>query len=557
LEGKGRLGKGAITARYTATLEFDGQWLTTVTLKPAAGPVEIKAMRLEYGVTRESADYVLAPLVRPWKENRVEMDLFDVNDSSAATVWLTGLKTGLVFFTTTDGNWVYQPEKPNLLIARKEKRTEVTVLVIQSPVKLEKEATYTLGLTATPTKPQPPRHWNSGDHSWVWCTSALKYGMVLATKDPAQVKRDVDGLRKKGVTYCFQYSVPGILMGDYFEEYEQYWGPTWGIFKNDPIPEGPFVTYCYNTTGVDQVVWHTSRLAREFQIGIYFDCSGYGWCDNEAHGCGYTDSFGRRAKTSSLLGFRNLMKRIYKVAHQNGCLAFHHVHSRFQVPAHTFTDLWLPGEQYTGAMIGKWEHFYTRVVPQTDYLVEMNPVTHGASMIFLPEYARSGDYAGDKDFSRRASDDVRLAERLLTMLLVHDIEITGHYMCPKPGEKVIEIYRRLGIINRMDAHKPEARFTGYWDQPALKVADKGLWLSYYTFRNENRIVAVLSNPGLKDANAVLKINPRDFGLRAPLVIRDEYHDEEVKDWKTKGISMPAETFRILSIQNGVSPSKEK
>ena len=550
LEGQGRLGKGAIKARYTAKLEFDGQWLVTVTLEPAAGPVEIKAMRLEYAVARESADYVLAALTRPWEKDRVQLDIFNANDLSAGMFWLTGLKAGLVFFTTTDGNWVCPPEKPNVLIVRKDKRTEVTVLMIQAPVKLEKPAVYTLGMTATPTKPQPPRHWNSGDHTWVWCTAAFKYGMVLATKDPAQVKRDVEGLRKKGVRYCFQYSMPTILMGDQFDEYEQYWGPTWGIIKNDPISEGPWITFCPNSGGTEQVVWHTSKLAREFQIGIYFDCSAYGWCDNEAHGCGYTDSFGHKARTTSLLGLRGMLKRIYKVAHQNDCLTFNHNHSQFRVPAHTFTDLWLPGEQYCSAMAGKFEHFYTQVVPQTDYLVEMNPVIHGASMIFLPQYKRSANYAGDKDGARWCDDShAWLAERLLTMLLAHDIEITGHYMCPKPGEKVVEIYRRLGIISRMDEHKPAAIFTGYWDQPKLTVDDKGLLLSYYTFPGDNRVVAILSNPGLKEAKAALKINPRDFGLKEPLVIRDEYHAEDIKDWQAKGITMPPESFRILSIQS--------
>jgi hypothetical protein len=176
-------------------------------------------------------------------------------------------------------------------------------------------------------------------------------------------------------------------------------------------------------------------------------------------------------------------------------------------------------------------------------------VIHGASMVFLPEYGRSADFAGDKDWVRWCGESYTyLAERLLTMLLVHDIEITGHYMYPKPGEKVVDIYRRLGIINRMDAHNPEARFTGYWDRPKLKVADKGLWLSYYTFPNASRIVAILSNPGLKEEDARLEINLRDFGLKAPLAVRDEYRSEDLKDWQTKGIPMAPESFRILSIQ---------
>lgn len=560
LEGKGRLDNGKIKASYQARLEFDGQWLTTVVLEPGPQPVEIKSMRLEYAVPLESADYLLAPLVRPWKEDRILLDIFDkidaggdVSHTPTGSFWLTGLKTGLFFFTPTDGNWVYQPDKPNVRVVRGPKQAEVMVLLIHKPVKLEKAATYTLGLTATPTKRQPPRSWNSGEHHWIFQNGKWRSWISLVPGDPECLRRDLEAKKQKGTRFFYQYSCAGVITGDH--AYEQYWGPTWGAVGQNSggASEGDFVTFCVNSGGRELVIWQVENLARDFHVGPYFDMSGLAWCGNEAHGCGYTDSFGHKARSTQHLGFRDELKRIYKVAHKHGCWTFNHNHSMFRIAVHTFTDLWLPGEQYTTAMTGQWDHFYTQKVPRTDYLVEMNPFIHGATMVFIPEYGRSSEMAGEPDFERWGKEPYAwAAERLLTMLLPHDITYIGAYMCPKPGERVTEIFRQKGIVNRIDESRPAAVFTGYWDSPKIAVANPELLLSYYTVPKEPRVVAILSNPTLTEQVAKVKIRPEDFGLRAPLVFRDEYRGEDLKGWQGEGIRMPPESFRILNISGAIT-----
>ena len=156
--------------------------------------------------------------------------------------------------------------------------------------------------------------------------------------------------------------------------------------------------------------------------------------------------------------------------------------------------------------------------------------------------------AGEADFERWNKESYAWAtERLLTMLLPHDITWIGAYMCPKPGEKVSEILRQKGIISRIDESKPAAVFTGYWDSPKITPANPELLLSYYTVPKEPRVVAILSNPSLTEQVAKVKIQPADFGLQAPLVFRDEYRGEDLNGWDGEGIRVPPESFRILNI----------
>jgi hypothetical protein len=218
------------------------------------------------------------------------------------------------------------------------------------------------------------------------------------------------------------------------------------------------------------------------------------------------------------------------------------------MPAHIFTDLWFPGEQYSAQMAGKMEHFYTQL-PRTDYLVEMNPFLRGVSMVFLPQYGRSADLFGDKHtiVEWNSAPFAWASERLLTMLLPHDIEYSNAYMCPAPGIKVEDIFKRKGVIDPLDRKMPRAVFTGYWDNPKLAPGDPELLLSYYTFPGEPRLLAVLSNPTLKERTAILKFDPKDLGLAPKFIVRDEYRDQDFTAAVATGIAMPPESFRLLSI----------
>lgn len=539
--GHGRARKSGISFSYEATLDFDGQWLTKITMSPPkTGPTEIQAMRLEYALNPSSVSYVVAPLLRPWEKGRVLLDLFEnidkVADSRApiGQFWATGLKTGLYFFTPSDGNWVYQKGKPNARIERGNETVAVTVLMIHKPVTLTKPAAYTLGLTATPTKPQPRRSFNSGDHEWIFQLGKWRSWISLVPTDPTGLKQSVETKRKKGLKFLFQYSCAYILGGN--TPYEDYWGATWT--GRQPMT-GNMFGGCLNSAIANVVVAHVERLARDFGIGPYFDMYGIDWCDNRAHGCGYTDSFGRAARTTSILGAREEAKRIYRITHRYGCEVFSHNHSLWLAPVHTFSDIWLPGEQYASEVIGKWSDFYTHHVPRTDWLVGMNPFIHGTQMLFIHQFARGSELAGFKDFEKWYRDDhAWAAEQSLSMTLPHDIDMSLGYVCPTPMKKVVAVYERFGIILREDNPRRDAQFTGYWDHPQIIADDPEVLLSSYTRPDAPDRLVVLSNPTTSEKRVRLKLDAERW------TVRDEYRDEDLPQWR-EGITVPKQSFRLL------------
>lgn len=567
LEGMGRLKKLGVTVTMAATVEFDGQWLTTVTFTPTA-PVDIQGMYLEYRVPRACGEYVLAPLVRPWVDDQVQIDLFFGMDTPIGPqhpqgVRVTGLRAGLYLFTPTDGNWVYPQGKPNVAVTRGKDETAVRVRIIQSPVVLKKPAAYTFVMTATPVKPRPPRNtfmsqyeswqeflaqtnWVQGTHDWFWQPGKWRDWISQVSLQPDVLRRGLEAKRKKGLRYFWQYTCASQLVAG--NPYADYWGATWTHDGQPPPPVGNFKV-CPNSSFRELFVQESAALARDFGVGPEFAMLNVEWCGSRVHGCGYTDSFGREARTSSTLGYRDELKRVYKACHRYGCLVSHHDHSIIVVPADSFYDRSIPGEQYTTFLRGKEETFYTQDIKISDYLVEMNPFLHGLTMLFLPEYARTADLMGGKYnvIEWQSLDELSWGpEHLLTMLLPHDIEFVNCNMPPRVGKRVSETMRRLGVYTVAGTNQPEAEFTGYWEKPPVTPGDPALLLSTYRVPGRPGLVAILSNPTLTNRIARLQIAP-SAALPATVRVKDEYPGTAVLADETSSIPIPAQSFRILTL----------
>jgi hypothetical protein len=435
--------------------------------------------------------------------------------------------------------------------------------MISQPVTLRQPARYTIGLTATPAKPQPPRNvffttydswgdyvartnWLMGTHDWIFQSGKWRDWISLVNLQPDALRRGLEEKRKKGSRYFWQYSCAGQLVSD--GPYADYWGPTWAYSDQDPPPTGNFEC-CPNSSFRELIVYEAANLARDFGVGPYFDMACLNWCRSRAHGCGYVDSFGRVASTVPMVGYRDELKRIYKACHRHGCLLFNHNHSLWLQPAHSFSDIWLPGEQYSGQLSGRFETFYTQHVPLKDYRVEMNPFIHGTAMVFLPQYARAADMFGHtyNVVEWQSRDDLLWApERLLAMLLPHDLAYANCNMPFRVGKRVLETLQRLGVYTIDGKGQPEAEFTGYWANPPVTPDDPDMLLSTYRVPGRDGLVAVLSNPTLTNRIVHLRI-AASTGLPSSVRVKDEYPGTaEVPDGRS-GIPIPAQSFRILTV----------
>jgi hypothetical protein len=527
-------------------------------------------------VPRACGEYVMAPLVRNWVNDRVELDLFygmdlPIGPLHPQGVRLTGMKAGLYLCTPTDGNWVYPPGKPNVSVTRGEKETAVRVQIIQSPVVLNKPAAYTFVMTATPVKPRPPRNtfmsqyeswqdylgktnWVIGTHNWFWQAGKWRDWISQVSLQPDVLRQSLEAKRKQGLRYFWQYTCNSqLVVGN---PYTDFWGATW-THDGQPAPPAGNFKVCPNSSFRDVFVQEAAALARDFGVGPEFAMLNVEWCRSRVHGCGYTDSFGREARTSSMLGYRDELKRVYKACHRHGCLVSHHDHSIIIVPADSFYDRSIPGEQYTTILRGKEETFYTQEVKITDYRVEMNPYLHGTIMIFLPEYARTADLMGGKYnvIEWQSLDELSWGPiRLLTMLLPHDIEFVNCNMPPRVGTQVQKALRRLGVYTTAGKHQPEAEFTGYWEPPPVTPDDPALLLSTYRVPGRVGLVAILSNPTLTNRIARLRIAPA-AGLPTPLRVKDEYPGTAELADETSSIPLPAQSFRILTLAPAAGPVK--
>ncbi|HPP29596.1 MAG TPA: DUF6067 family protein [bacterium] len=552
--GEGKTDKSGLSIGWSADVEFDGQWLVHLKLEPGDNrSVAIERMEIEYSVKRDSGEYVKALLLKRWQDNTVDLDLFDKIDSVVGaqsprgTFWLTGVKTGLHFFTTTNANWIVPDKKNNVHIEKGEKEVTARITIIGKQVILKMPADYIFAFTATPAKPRPVKNWAAGDHEYIFQVGPWQNWTSLVHLAPDKLKKSIEEKRRRspdedlgsrGTKYFYQYSFPGIIEED---PYYAFWGQEWSGNKVTPG------SGCPNSKLKELITYRVENLARDSGIGPYFDMCSISWCNNDEHGCGFTDSFRQDAKTIPILGFRELMKRVYIITHRYGCRVWNHDHSQFLLPVHIFSDIWFPGEQYTHRLVGD-NHFYSQGVSREEYLIEMNPYIHGVNIIFLPELARAYDMAGYSDFEKYQKGGYEwYTEQLLAMLLPHDIDCLTAYIPPGPIQKVYKIYKKHNVVVSDAIPEKGGIFTGYWENPAIKVDDASVMLSYYRIPGEKKIIAVAGNPTLKEKTVHLFIDCKKLGLPEMLSIRDEYRDADLSDWKDKGIKIPAENFVILLI----------
>ena len=537
--GKGSARRSGVTATWEATAEFDGLWVSNIRLQPAGKQVKINALTLEFDLDRASAEHVLATLWKTWENDSVQLDLFHNIDSVPnrespfGGFWLTGMKTGLYFFTPTDGNWVVTPKQPNVFITRRADRVSVKITIITQPVTLERAASYQFALCATPARPQPKKTHGSGDHEYIFQPGKWQNWTSLVNLQPEILRASVKEKKTKGFRYLYQYSFPGIVEED---PYYGFWNPVW---KGCPETEGLR----------DLIAYRVENLARDFGVGPYFDMCSVTWCDSADHGCRYTDAFGKQAKTLPVLGLRELLKRAYIAAHSHGCKVWNHNHSMFLPAAHVFSDIWFPGEQYTTDIVGD-NHYYSRSVRPQDYLVEMNPFLHGMTMQFLPEVARAYDNAGYKDFAKWYQPRYAwYTEQLLAMLLPHNIDTCAAHVHAEPVKRVYEIFKAEGVVRRENDPGPDAEFTGFWENPAVKSDHAEVLVSYYAFPGQQKLVVVAGNPTLKPATIKLTIDWKRLGLKGQFAVRDAYRNQILPAWD-KDVTVPPENFVLLVMQPG-------
>lgn len=304
-----------------------------------------------------------------------------------------------------------------------------------------------------------------------------------------------------------------------FRLFERFWRSAWSVSypmkaepdstARDALPEHRLAAVCPGDSSFqDRMLYDAEDLLRSIHaIGLYTDTDEIFSDDNELHGCGFEDAFGKRGVTWTILKKRRFAKQLAALLRNVGGERRYwmsHAHARLVPPVHGFADFFYPGEELTSALArDPW--FYVTGLDEVAWRVEYRGESTGIVHVFLPEFLRG---SGKREHIEQAQP----TESMLSMAAVNDVNVSSAWTNPEAVGVHWGLRARLGLVN--------ATFVGYWraDCPVRALDPEGRASLYHTRKGP---VLVVANRAAAARPLAVSVKPGELGLDGSFRARDE------------------------------------
>ncbi|MBQ7207740.1 MAG: hypothetical protein IJS01_08090 [Lentisphaeria bacterium] len=555
-----------IPLEYTSELWFDGMLKVKWHLAPEK-ETRFDDMKITWRMPEKFSKFVFNPDFVPWQNDRAEVSLLPESGSRKNNVlWLSGRDRGFFFWVESNANWVNAPGRKPLAAVRKKDVTEVTLTLIGQAASTGKKFGYTMVFQGTPARPLPENFREVNYLSHGKCSEA-KYefgntgcGFNKPRRDDASVfngcyprdfKAFADHWKGRNVR-IHMYTTPGHL-SDYAPDFDMW-------DKNDLSMPGVMAQgmklgvkqmsylFCSNATDAPADLWSwwcqdAMKKLKNYN-GLYFDLSMVHYCENEKHGCGGTDAFGRKFISSDALGLRNFFMRCYKTCHKNGGDMMIHCHTAFMPMTH-FCDFFAPGENTCNVCKKNFYFGYCEDIPLLAYQTDYNQYRSGVSYQFILQNGRAAGLTPTMKKERGLSlTSPEVAMHALAPMVIHDISTWGHYV-HKPT--VNKLWKIKGMI-----HANKAVFHGYWENLGITSKTPRVYASWYAWADGagpyKRVIAV-GNLSRETQKAALEIDFKALGVDpAGARFFDLWNDRELSLDELKGLTIGGGSFALVGIK---------
>ena len=538
-EARGKL--GAIPVTVDGWMEYDG-FLWCSTKLDCSKPVSVEGLRLEIPMKPKSATLMQSVLAKgvAW---RGKSRPFSTRIGGKPYIWLGNEKGGLQWCT----EYPHQPwyrladREHQVALSVSDKEVVYRVTFIEKPTVLEGTKELAFGLHATPVKPLPKgwRKWwvtEKIPHYWRYWTKpewgADPHGYLQASPKAVEVIDKHFASDVRPLLYWVQNRLwTGVP--DY-----RYWRSLW--VARSEITSAP-VGAKGKRVMPEAAVCPASASFRDYQIytlwnslkknpqlpkrarGVYLDGVGGRFCTNAAHGCGLVDRDGTQYKRFSILGHRELQKRLYVMFQKNwpDFIIENHASDRLFMSSLSFAHSMVDGErlcQAAGADMG-----YFHVLSLADFRSQFMGKNFGYVPVLLTEVSRGIGSPKNKDPDHRKKivavlgpPGVPRSEHIVGMLLVHDSVAWGAYMNPVPFARLVALKRDFGWDD-------DTEFIPYWDNKSVvSVTSDQSPVVVSVFLRPHRVLFVVMNNS--DSEATVELSPRwkNLGLENVTEAVDAY-----------------------------------
>jgi hypothetical protein len=265
-----------------------------------------------------------------------------------------------------------------------------------------------------------------------------------------------------------------------------------------------FITeICPFSSGADFYMWKLKEyLKRIPSDGVYFDFGLPPWCGNAEHGC---------HNRSTILGQRDFYRKVMLCLLDSGVkdpiIVVHNTDSVL-VPAFTFVTHLYNGEnirQHSSTLMHNGKDLLDtyEVVRFANELSSLpfgltNSIYHAEDLL-LPEFGGTNE---DPDLYK-----FRLTKAVVAGAIVHNTLPSTARLHFGIFDKIVRIYDKFGV--------PDAKFIGYWKNPAAVKVGKDIYVSVYRQASGKKALAVISHLGHEHLNQDIEIvfNSDILGLK--------------------------------------------
>jgi hypothetical protein len=478
IEGIRRLSWPEIEVENQMWMEYDGLLWSTVRVLPDR-ELTVTRMTLEIPV----AD-AFSKLINPSDYSLVDTGKVPEEGwhESFRPVWVGNAYGGIQWMAQSDVSWNVTDRRKEVSVVPGEDGATLRVTFIDKPTVLTEPLEVSFGLIATPARDRYPqyRRWLSADAPIAWGYTwfpkgsemapapdkwATNYGPFIRHRpeNPKPNSRWVDGKwRFAEKAYSGPYVSHGRTRTD-LETFKDF-GDEWRANVNDTSVGTTTVTQTAASYR-DFFVWRFARLMEQKPFAaLYYDVS-RPVSTNNVLGGGGARKDGRLMMTESLLGCRNIVKRLYhmvKSRYPDGIIKYH-MSGQPNMGFLAFCDAMVDGEN-TASLLRSNEQdprTYRGLMTPAIYRAEYMGHNFGAVSDWLPQFTRHGGW----DYESLATPEgVAACDQILGLTLLHDASLWKAYMTPLSYERMRKALRRHNWGSKY-------KMIPYWEQDIVDCPD--------------------------------------------------------------------------------------
>ncbi|MCF6175653.1 MAG: LamG domain-containing protein [Victivallaceae bacterium] len=559
IEFENSASNGQLTITANITIEYDGFMWLKLKVTPKTS-FTVNRMTLEVPIRKNCAT-LFNQMRKFYMHNKkgfagtltnktINSDLYQYDP----VIWVGNEDIGLEWFAETLKGW-HNSKKAQTLQLITENRTKVLRLnIVDTKIVLNKTRNLAFGFQPTPVRPLVKNWRKQRDQQnikiWFPWSSRHNVPDTEFTKSNYQVVRK-DYERK--FTRPFHYFA-GFTMSPYFPEWP-WWAELWS--KNPPVT-GSYAKpndlqwaeafVCNNSPSYrDFYTWKFKATQKKLDMkNLYFDNQWPNRCRNKAHGCGWTDDDGVLHDTYSLLGARDLAKRMYVMVkdYDPDAMIVRHMSAKHITPVNSFSDILVDGELYLGS-VAKDESYYNIFEPAM-FRASFLSRQFGQPNLFIPQFARAFKNHRRSKYKPFLAGKLKNQQQHLRhfkgYFLVHDAKIY-----PIFGIEMDDFWRLEDEFGMAD----DTPFFGYWmEQKPLKLVkpnNERAMVSAYI--DQGKAMFILMNDTDRQRAFTIKLDLKQmakYGLGSIKQLTDAESKTVIKvNNATFKVTMKPRDYRIL------------